>query len=123
LEYRKHALKSGKRLVKISQKAAQNRTESYKLKGVYYWLINREKKALKWWHKAIEEGESLDARLELSRAYFEVGKRLLEAESKYKVLNGIKAEDYLEKAGVLFEEMDLRWDLDELGRVTRGQEI
>jgi len=36
------------------------------------------------------------------------------------MLNGIKAEDYLEKARVLFKEMDLHWDLDELDRVVRG---
>ena len=45
---------------------------------------------------------------------------LLKPESKYKKLDGIKAEEYLERARVLFEEMSLQWDLDELGRVTRG---
>jgi len=120
LEYRKKVIKSGKMLLKISKKAAQHRTESYKLLGVYYWLIKKQKKAVKWWNKSIKEGERLGARLELSRTYFEVGKRLLETESKYKMFNGIKAEEYLEKAGVLFEEMDLQWDLDELSRVARG---
>ena len=69
--------------------------------------------------KTAWEGERLDARLGLSRTYFEVGKRLLETESKHKMLNGIKAEAYLEKARVLFEKMDLQWDLDNLGRVGR----
>ena len=119
-EYRKKAAKSSKMLLKVSQKASQHRTESYKLTGVYYWLINKQEKALKWWRKAIEEGERLGARLELSRAYFEVGKRLLEAGSKHKMLNGIKAQEYLGKARVLFEEMDLQWDLDELDRMDRG---
>jgi tetratricopeptide (TPR) repeat protein len=118
-EFRKKAFKSSKMLIKVSRKVAQHRTESYKLTGMYYWLINKQKKALKSWHKAIEEGEHLGARLELSRAYFEIGKRLLEAESKYKTLNGIKAEEYLEKARVLFEEMNMEWDLDELDREAR----
>jgi tetratricopeptide (TPR) repeat protein len=118
--YRKKANKSGKRLLKVTQKVAQYRTDSYKLRGVYYWLINKQKKALKWWQRAIEEGGRLDARLELSRSYFEIGKRLLEPGSKYKKLSGIKAEEYLEKARALFEEMDLQWDLDELDRVARG---
>ncbi len=73
-----------------------------------------------WWRRAIEEGEERGARLELSRAYFEIGKLLLEPESKYKMLNGITAKEYLEKAKVLFEEMDLQWDLDELSRVVRS---
>ena len=47
-----------------------------------------------------------------------MGKRLLEPESKYQELNGIRAEEYLKKARILFEEMDLQWDLDELNRLT-----
>jgi hypothetical protein len=41
----------------------------------------------------------------------------LEPTSKYKELDGIKAEEYLEKARVMFEEMDLQWDLDELEKL------
>ena len=59
----------------------------------------------------------MNDRLELSRAYYEVGKRLLEPKSKYKELDGIKAEEYLEKARVMFEEMDLQWDLNELEKL------
>ncbi len=120
INYRKNAIKSGKMLLKVSQKVAQHRTRSYKLMGVYYWLTTDQKNALKWWQKAIEEGERLGARPELARTFLEVGKRLLEAGSKYNMLNGIKANEYLEKARVLFEEMDFQWDLDELDRVARG---
>jgi len=116
-EYRLKAGRSGKKLLKVAQKVAQHRTESYKLMGVYYWLINKQSQALKWWHKAIEEGERLGARSELSRTYFEVGKSLLEAKSKYGTLNDIKAEKYLEKARVMYAEMDLQWDLNELNRL------
>jgi hypothetical protein len=118
-EYRKRAAKSCKMLLKVSKKAAEHRTEAYRLRGVHYWLINKQKKALESWRKAIEEGERLGARLELSRAFFEVGRRLLEDQSQYRTLEGIKAEEYLEKARVLFEEMGLQWDLDELSRVGR----
>jgi tetratricopeptide (TPR) repeat protein len=119
-EYRIKSLKSSNMLLKQSKKVAQHRTESYKLKGVYYWLINKQKNAFKWWNRSIKEGERLGAHLELSRTYLEIGKRLLEPESKYKKLNGIEAEEYLERARVLFEEMNLQWDLDELNRVAKG---
>ena len=118
-KYRKKAIKSGKLLVKTSRKAGQHRTEAYRLVGVYCWLIQHRKRALKWWNKSIKEGERLGARLELSRTYFEVGKRLIESGSKFKMLNGIKADKYLEMARVMFEEMNLQWDLDELQRVAR----
>jgi hypothetical protein len=109
-KYRKQAGKSGKILLKVAKKAAQHRTESYKLSGVYCWLNNNQAKALTWWRKAIEEGERLGARLELSMVYHEVGKRLLGAESKYKMLDGIKAEGYLERANLMFTDMGLQWD-------------
>ena len=104
--YRTKINKSSNKLLKLVRKVAQNRTESYRLVGVYYWLIKKQEKALKWWNKSIGEGEGIGARLELSRTYFEVGKRLLEADSKYGALNDINAKEYLEKARVLFEEID-----------------
>ena len=85
--------------------------------GQYYWLISKQKKAVQCWKRAIEEGERLGARPDLARTYMEIGKRLLEEKSKYKELNGISAEEYLEKARNMFEEMDLQWDLDELEKV------
>jgi hypothetical protein len=59
----------------------------------------------------------MGARLDPSRTYFEVGKHLLEPQSKYKQLNGTDAKGYLDKAEQLFREMGLEKDLDELERV------
>ena len=112
-----NALKAGKKAVKTSRKVAFDKIETYKLMGVYYWLIGKQRKALNWWTKSIFVGEQLDGRLELSRTYFEVGKRLLEPGSKHNALNGMEAEEYLEKARTMFEEMDLRWDLEQLDRI------
>jgi len=109
-------------LLRVSRKMAQHRTEAYKLAGVYSWLIHEQEKALKWWHKAVQEGERLGARLELARAYFEIGKRLLEPNSKYEMLDGITGSQYLDRATALFKEMDLQWDLDELSRVPKVRE-
>jgi class 3 adenylate cyclase/tetratricopeptide (TPR) repeat protein len=117
-KFRKATLGSGKVTLSYTRKkVATERTESFRLMGTYYWLINNQKKALTWWKSSIKEGERLGAKIELSRTYFEVGKRLLETNSKYKELNGITAEDYLEKAKGMFEKMDLQWDLDELEKV------
>jgi len=117
-EYRKKAIKSGKGAVNISRKAASDRVEIFKLMGVYYWLINKQKKAMKWWNESIKEGERLGARLELSRTYFEIGKRLRTAsETSLSRPHGLSAEEYLEKARVMFEEMDLQWDLEQLEKI------
>ena len=102
---------------KNSKKIANDRTEIFKLIGAFFWLIDKQKKALRWWDQSIKEGERLDARLELSRTYFEIGKRLLEPNSNYTSLNSISGETYLDKARTMFEEMDLQWDLEELERI------
>ncbi len=120
-ENRKHALQTGKETIRIVKKIASEQTEAYRLMGIFFWVDGKQKKALKWWQKSIKEGERLGARLELSRTYFEVGKRLLEPQSKFKSLNNISAEEYLKKAEVLFKEMDLQWDLDELEKVWKNE--
>jgi hypothetical protein len=119
---RKYALKTGKKAVKVSRKAAYDRVEIYRMMGIYYWLINKQKNALKWWHKSIQEGKWMGARLELSRTYLEVGKRLLESQSKYNSFDGISAEACMEKARVVFEELDLQWDIEELEKINMGRE-
>jgi pentatricopeptide repeat protein len=48
----------------------------------------------------------------------EIGKRFKEEKSKFKELNGISAEGYIEKARKMFQEMDLQWNLDELDEIT-----
>ncbi len=116
----KEAKRSVRFLLKLAKKVAQNRVDSYRLKGVYCWLINKQKKALQWWQKAIVEAEHLGARIELSRTYFEMGKHLLEPGSKYKQFRGIKANEYMAKASELFGEMDLQWDLNQLNQWNRS---
>jgi tetratricopeptide (TPR) repeat protein len=114
---RANALRAGNEALKVASKFAVIKTETLKLMGVYYWVVGKQRKAMRWWRKAIHEGQRLNDRLELSRTYYEVGKRLLDPKSKYKELDGIKAEEYLKKAKTMFVEMDLQWDLDELEKL------
>ena len=111
---RKHTYETGKAAVRNSRKYAPHRTKILGLMGEYYWLIGKQGKALKWWGKAIQEGEKLGARPDLSRTYFKIGKHLLEPHSKYKRLNGIDSNGYHEKARTMFKDMNLQRDLDEL---------
>ena len=114
---KKRAHQSGKRALNKSKKFAVDCVKVLRLTGEYYWLIGKQNKALKWWDKAIKRAEELGARPDLARTYFQIGKSLLEPASKHKELNGITAEEYLNKAKTLFIEMDLQWDLDELDKV------
>ena len=88
--------------------------------GTFYWLTGKKRDALKWWRLSIETGEAINMKPELSRTYFEIGKRLSEPNSPYQELNGISAEEYLNKAKTMFEEMDLQWDLEQLDNLIAG---
>jgi len=118
-KYSKQASKSGKRLLQNSKKFALHRPKAFCLLGRYYWLIGNQKRAVKWWKRAIKEAVRLGQRPDLARTHMEIGKRFLEEKSKYKELNGIGAEEYLEKAQAMFQEMNLQWDLNELEKVRR----
>lgn len=116
-KYQKHARKSGKRALKNSTKYRADRTEVLRLMGIYCWLTGKQDMAVKWWRSSIEEGERLGAKIGLARTCMEIGRRFLEEKSNYHELNNTTAEEYLEKARVLFEEMDLQWDLNEVDRI------
>ncbi|MCP3951689.1 MAG: AAA family ATPase [Desulfobacterales bacterium] len=118
-EHSTRAGQAGKMLIRAAKKAAQHRSEAYKLQGVYYWLIKKPELAFKWLNKAIAEGERLGARLELSRIYFEIGKRIMESSSRFNSHNGLTAGEYLNKANSLFVDMGLEWELDRLKLLDR----
>jgi hypothetical protein len=110
----REAYRSGTTAINKLRKYAPFRAKILRLMGEYYWLIGNQTKALKWWEESIMKGEKLGARLDLSRTYFEIGKHLLGPESRYRELNGIDAKGYLDNAAVLFEEMELTHDLEDL---------
>ena len=103
-----------RRLIKTTQKAAQHRTEAFRMKGAYFALIENPAIALKWLHKSVREGERLGARLELARTHYHIGKLLMQYGGAINQQNGLKADDYLEKAQAVFKELNLRWDQEKL---------
>ncbi|UCH06966.1 MAG: AAA family ATPase [Deltaproteobacteria bacterium] len=118
-KYGKKAYQSGARALKNSRKYAFNRTEILRLMGLYFWLVGRQEKAVNFWNRSIKEAERLGARVELARTFMEIGKRFREKGGEDLELNGSKADEYLEKARILFVEMGLREDLDELVKITK----
>lgn len=117
-EFEAISLKSAKALLLQSKKVAQHRTESFRLMGRYFFLTSSWIRARRWWQAAIDEGDRLGARLELARTYFEVGYRLLNLPRRPHVFENMDAEEYLEKAKTMFEEMNLQWDLVEWHKCT-----
>ncbi len=111
---RKETMKVAREAVRVAGKIADDRVEILKCTGTYYWITGNRGKALNWWKKGIAEGERLGALPELARIYWEVGRRLREDKSKIHELNGLSANQCLDKAADLFRELDLQWDLDEM---------
>ena len=113
-KYKERAINSANKALKTAKKYAPDKVEALKLMGTFFWLINKQKKALKYWQESITVGKKMGSSVELSRTYFEVGKRLFERKSNFSELNKIKREDYLLKAKTAFKVMDLQQDLKDL---------
>ncbi|MEJ2717731.1 MAG: DUF2791 family P-loop domain-containing protein [Deltaproteobacteria bacterium] len=113
-EFRWNALKSGEMLIKTCQKAALYRTDSYRLMGVYNWLINDRKSAFNFWNKAISEGGIIGARPQLSRTYAEMGMRPCAVNGKFPDADESTAKEHLQKAKTMFRDMELHHDLEHL---------
>jgi len=87
--------------IRVAKKIADDRVEIFRLAGTYFWLLGKQKKAIKWWEKCIKSGEKMEAFPELARAYLEIGTRLKEPKSKFPQIMGLSAEECIEKAGKL----------------------
>ena len=119
-KYVREARLWGKKSLKVSKKFKRERVEAIRYMGTFSWLTGKKRNALKWWRLSVETGEAFNMKPELSRTYFEIGKRLSEPDSPYQELNGIGAAEYLNKAKTMFEEMDLQWDLEQLENLIAG---
>ena len=122
-KYKEMAFNSANKSLRTAKKYAPDKVEALKLMGTFFWLINKQKKALKYWSVSISEAEKMGSSLELSRTYFEVGKRLFEGKSNFRELNKIKRKDYLLKARTAFKSMDLQQDLKDLERFAELSDI
>ncbi len=117
-DYRRKALKSGKRLLQTCRKAAQYRTDAYRLMGIYKWLNRDRRGAFTWWYRAIIEGENLGARPQLARTYAEIGKRIGPIRNVHTECDTDNPLDSLKLAKMMFEELGLHHDLEELNSLT-----
>ena len=119
----KITLKTTRNLIHHSQKVRKSLTEAYRLRAIVFWLLNKPNKALKNFDKSIKTALSFDGNLELSRTYFEIGKFLRDPKNKKERLNGMNATEYLLKAKSMFEEMNLKWDLEEYEKYMGGKDV
>lgn len=115
---KKKLISSAQELIKYSKKFSGNLIEAYRLTAIIHSMCSNHKKALSNLEMSIDFGLKSNGNLELSRTYFELGKFLSDPKVKYNELNGHPASHYLEKAKVMFEEMDLQWDLNEYRKFT-----
>jgi tetratricopeptide (TPR) repeat protein len=115
--------KTSKKLITNSRKMMGSMSEALIIRGKIYHYLRKGSKAVKYFAKAIENGEKLNGRLELSRAFFEMGKCLLDPDIKQNRYNSLSGDDYLKKAKTMFEEMKLEWDLGEYEDFLRSREI
>ncbi len=108
----------GKKVLAMAAKLAYERTEAFRLMGEFFHLTKQYHRAQKWWWRSMEEGNRLNARVELSRTYFAVGMYLSRKENSQLTLNHFDGPAYMEKARNMFRELDLQWDLNRMATNT-----
>jgi tetratricopeptide (TPR) repeat protein len=119
---RRKTSRSGKAAIKNAKKYAANKTEVFRCRGVYYWLIGKQRKAVRWWKKSISIGKELDAFPELARTYVEIARRMSEKKSKFTEIENNGYEWYMDEAERMFNTMNLEWDIEEIGKLRSFQE-
>ena len=112
-QLKNYLLKICKSAIKQSKMVPNNLIESKRIMGNALWMTGKKKQALKFYQESIVAGERVNGRLELSRTFYELGKRLLSNGASRKV-NGLSGQEYIDKASQLFTEMNLAYDLKEL---------
>jgi hypothetical protein len=103
-------------------KYAANKTEVFRYRGVYNWLVGKQNNAIRWWRKSINIGRELQALPELARTYMEIGKRLMEEKSKFNEIDGREYKWYLNEAEKIFKKLNLEWDIEELSKLRTFEE-
>jgi len=63
---KKRTFNSAKKALKTANKCALDKVEALKLMGSFFWLINKQKKALKYWVQSISDAKKMGSSLELS---------------------------------------------------------
>lgn len=116
-DIRRNLLNACESAIKQSRLVPNNLIESHRIMGNALWMTVNKKPALIHYRKSLEAAEKVKGKLELSRTCFELGKRLSSNGAPHKV-NGISGSEYLEKARLLFTEMNLIYDLAELEQFT-----
>jgi hypothetical protein len=111
----KRLLRTCKAAINQSRMVPNNLIESHRITGNALWMAGFKKKAITHYKRSIKEAERANGRLELSRTFFELGKRI-SSNGKINRVNGLTGRDYLEKARQLFMEMNLTYDLNLLER-------
>jgi class 3 adenylate cyclase/tetratricopeptide (TPR) repeat protein len=115
-ELRRQLLKTCQRAIKHSKMVPNNLIESQRIIGNVLWMTGHKKSAIAHYLKSISEAERVNGRLELSRTFFELGKRISGNGGTMKV-NGLSGREYLDTARTMFLEMNLVFDLQELERL------
>ncbi|MFC1530431.1 hypothetical protein ACFL6R_06925, partial [Gemmatimonadota bacterium] len=115
------AWRSGKLTLKNVANCAAFRTEAENLMGTCCWLLGKRRRARIWWGRSIKSGKELGALPELARTYAEIGKLCAREKGSKSRVSGLTPDQCHEKARVIFTDLQLDWDLAQLGQVT-GQD-
>jgi tetratricopeptide (TPR) repeat protein len=116
---RRRARSSARQAVRLAGKVALRRPEVYKLAGHLDWARGRRRRALGWWRRSLAAGEALGSRPELARTRLEVGLRLAGAGGGPGSVDGVSAEELVDRGRAELQALGISWDLEQIAE--RGE--
>jgi tetratricopeptide (TPR) repeat protein len=106
-QLKKEIRKTARISLKVIRKAAFEKVENYRLMGTYYWITQRQGKAMKWWGKALRSAEAMGGKIEWANTLEEVADRICRPGSKYTTFKGESPEILKQRAEALIKEIGI----------------
>jgi hypothetical protein len=112
LQVTRSAKHGATQLLRVANIVARERVEAYRLVGRLWWLLDKKKKAIRWWEKSLQEGERMGAHPDLARTHLEIAHRLRHA-GKSVFTGALSAETSSAKAAELFAALGMDREKEE----------
>jgi class 3 adenylate cyclase/tetratricopeptide (TPR) repeat protein len=110
MENIKHVKTALKNLANYKRFFAIGQPSYYRCLGLWYWLNNKEKKALKIWKKGLLKANEMGMVYEKGRICFEIARHMNHTDTERK--------SYLENAASIFNVLKTRYDLEKVEAIS-----
>jgi class 3 adenylate cyclase/tetratricopeptide (TPR) repeat protein len=112
--YKKASHDSAKRALRNVKKNPCNAPEVFRLIGLHYWYLKKERRALKWWMKSLEKAEQLESGIERGLTHLLIAQQMRSSRTLKGKIQKEQQEEHLRKAKDLLTQVGFHSMLDQV---------